>query len=196
MKDDDAAEQARLAERRKQAIHLRVNVGLTWEDIASRLGYADRATAFNDIKRQLKRDQKEITHGLEDLVQQQDIRYDAMRQRAYAIMMSPHPLVQGGKIVTDAEGRPLRDDGPVLQALQTLLRIEKQWAELHGTEASKKLEIALDRRGDLESNLVTEAILAASEALQLPPDQRMRMLEAAAARLEVVDAEIVDGPPM
>jgi hypothetical protein len=192
---DDPAEEARRADRRKQAIHLRVVVGLTWEQVAERLGYSDRSAAYNDVTRQLRRDQQEIRNGLEDLVQQQDIRLDAMRRRAYEILVAPHPLIHNGKIVHDDNGNPLQDSGPALQALLTLLKIEERWSNLHGTDASKKLEIALERRGDLESSIVTEAILAASEALQLPPNQRMKMLEAAAARLDVVDAEVVEGPP-
>jgi hypothetical protein len=110
-------------------------------------------------------------------------------------MLSDHPLIQNGKVVKDDQGRPVKDAGPKLAALQTMLRIEKQWAELHGTEASKKLEIALETRTDLESNLVAEAVLAAAEALGLEPAQRMRALEAAAARLDIVDAEVVSEDP-
>jgi hypothetical protein len=188
------ADHLRLEQRRAKAIHLRCVVGLTWEQIAEQCGYANRSHAHNDITSALKRQARENKISLEEYVEQQDVRLNAMRQRAYAIMVAPAYLVQGGRVVLDDDGNKIRDNGPALAALSTLLRIEERWSNLHGTDASKKLEIALERRTDLESNLVTEAILAAAEALTLPPADRMRMLEAAAARLEVVDAEVIEGP--
>jgi hypothetical protein len=101
-------------------------------------------------------------------------------------------MVQNGVIVKDDQGRPLKDAGPVLAAISTWLRIEKQWSETHGTDASKKLEIALEKRTDLEANLISEAVMAGIEALGLEPAQRMLALEAAAARLEIVDGEVVE----
>lgn len=188
-------DEMRRMERRKQGAHLYVVVGLNWEEVAQAVGYTNGTHASTDINRYLKRLRRDTDKEIEGLVQQQDMRYASYRRRAHSIMVSSHPLVQGGKIVRDDEGRPIQDAGPQLAALQTLLRIEKQWSELHGTEASKKLEIALDRRGDIESNLVAEAVLAAAEALGLEPQQRMRALEAAAERLEVIDAEVVDEAP-
>lgn len=188
-------EQMRTMERRKQAAHLRVVVGLDWESVAKQVGYTNGTHASTDVNRYLKRLRSETNKELEGMVQQSDIRFDAMRRKAYMIMNSDHPLIQQGKIVRDADGVPVRDAGPVLAALNTLLNIEKQWMSLHGTEASKKLEIALEVRGDVESNLVAEAVLAASEALSLDPAQRMLALEAAAARLEVVDAEVISDEP-
>jgi len=191
----DDGDHAAIEQRRQQAIHLKHVVGLNWTQVAERLGYYDGSHARKDVKIALDRALREQDRLLEQMVLKQDIRLDAMRQRAYAIMSADHPLVQGGKIVHDRNGRPLRDVGPVLQALQMLLRIEERWANLHGTDASKKLEIALAHRTELESNLVSEAILAAAEVLDLPPDQRMLALEAAASRLDVVDAEVISSEP-
>jgi hypothetical protein len=185
---------AAIEQRRQQAIHLKHVVGLNWSQVAQRLGYYDASHARRDVKVALDRALREQDRLLEQMVLKQDIRLDAMRQRAYAIMSADHPLVQGGKVVYGRNGKPLQDVGPVLAGLQMLLRIEERWSNLHGTDASKKLEIALEHRTDLESNLVSEAILAAAEALNLPPAQRLLALEAAASRLEVVDAEVVDGP--
>jgi len=188
-------EEMRTMKRRKQAAHLRVVVGLDWEEVARAVGYTNGTHASTDVNRYLKKLRTETDKELEGMVQQSDLRYDAMRRKAYSIMTADHPLVQGGKIITDDDGVPLKDCGPPLAALATLMRIEKQWSELHGTEASKKLEIALETRGDVESNLVAEAVLAAAEALSLEPAQRMLALEAAAARLDVVDAEVISDEP-
>jgi hypothetical protein len=183
---------AAIETRRSQAIHLKHVVGLSWTQVAERLGYYDGSHARKDVKIALERALREQDRLLENMVLKQDIRLDAMRQRAYAIMTANHPLVQGGKVVYDDQGRPIQDVGPMLQALQMLLKIEERWSNLHGTDASKKLQIALEHRSELESNLVSEAILAAAEALDLPPDKRMLALEAAASRLDVVEGEVIE----
>jgi hypothetical protein len=178
----------------KKASHLRVVVGLTWDEVAKATGFNSPQAAQTAVDRHIKKLARETNKELESMVVQSDMRYDAMRKRVHAILVADHPLVQQGTVVRDADGIPLKDAGPVLAAIQSLLRIESQWAALHGIEASKKLEIALTARSDVESNLVAEAVLAAIEALGLEPAQRMLALETAAARLEVVDAEVVDEP--
>lgn len=178
----------------KQAAHLKVVVGLTWDEVAKATGFTSPQGAQMAVDRHIKRLARETSKELEGMVAQSDMRYDAMRKRVHAILVADHPLVQQGTIVKDDQGRPLKDAGPVLAAINSLLRIEGQWSDLHGINASKKLEIALTARADVESNLVAEAVLAGIEALGLEPQLRMQALEAAAARLEIVDAEVVDEP--
>lgn len=178
----------------KQAAHLKVVVGLTWDECAKATGFNSPGACQAAVDRHVKKLRRETEKELEALVQQADMRYDAMRKRVHGVLAADHPLVQNGVIVKDDQGRPLKDAGPTLAALQTWLRIENQWGDLHGIHAGKKLEIALTARADVESNLVAEAVLAAVEALGLEPQQRMLALETAAARLEVVDAEVVDEP--
>jgi len=181
-------------DRIKQAAHLKVVVGLTWDEVAKATGFNSPGACQSAVDHHIKKLARQTSKELEGMVAQSDMRYDAMRKRVHAILVADHPLVQQGTIVRDANGVPLKDAGPVLAAIQSLLRIESQWTDLHGINASKKLEIALTARSDVESNLVAEAVLAAIEALGLEPAQRMLALETAAARLEVVDAEVVDEP--
>lgn len=184
-------------DRIKQAAHLKTVVGLTWDEVAKATHFNSAQACQAAVDRHIKRLARETNKELESLVAQSDMRYDAMRKRVHAILVSDHPLVQQGVIVKDDQGRPLKDSGPVLAAINSLLRIEGQWSDLHGVNAGKKLEIALTARADVESNLVAEAVMAAVEALGLEPQQRMLALEAAADRLHVVDGEViedVDGP--
>src|SRR5882724_4235815 len=164
----------------KQAAHLKVVVGLTWDEVAKATGFNSANAAQVAVDRHIKKLARQTNKELEGMVAQSDMRYDAMRKRVHAILVADHPLVQQGTIVRDANGVPLKDAGPVLAAIQSLLRIESQWSDLHGINASKKLEIALTARSDVESNLVAEAVLAAIEALGLEPAQRMLALETAA----------------
>lgn len=182
-------------EKVKQAAHLKHVVGLTWDETAKATGFSSGSVCQVAVTRHMKKLARETDKELESMVASLDMRYDAMRKRVHSILAADHPLVQNGVIIRDSNGVPLKDAGPQLAALQTWLRIEKQWSETHGTDASKKLEIALEHRGELESNLVAEAVLAAVEALGLEPQQRMLALETAARRLEVVDGEVIDDVP-
>ncbi len=188
---------AMVAKRRTRAIELR-NSGMTWEQVAATVPYLDmhgnpsRAAACADVKRALEQYRAEAQHPIEEMLQLADMRLDDMRQKVYKVIARPHYLVQGGQIVRDDEGRPIRDDGPLLAAIDRLLKIEERWARLHRIEdAAKELKITLERRTDLEAAAVTEAILAGFDAAQLPADQRMRALEAAQTRLSTIDGEVV-----
>lgn len=189
-----ASDEVERLDRIKQAAHLKVVVGLTWDEVAKATGFNSPQAVQAAVNSHIKRLARETNKELESMVAQSDMRYDAMRKRVHAILVADHPLVQQGVIIRDSNGVPLKDAAPVLAAIASLLRIESQWSDLHGINAGKKLEIALTARADVESNLVAEAVLAAVEALGLEPQQRMLALETAAARLEVVDAEIVDEP--
>jgi hypothetical protein len=187
--DDDPL---RRLEKIKNAAHLKYVVGLTWDETAKATDYASPQACQTAVSRHMKRVARETEKELEPMIAQLDMRYDAMRKRVHGVLAADHPLVQNGVIIKDDQGRPLKDAGPVLAAISTWLRIEKQWSETHGTDASKKLEIALEKRTDLEANLISEAVMAGIEALGLEPAQRMLALEAAAARLEIVDGEVVE----
>lgn len=178
-------------ERIKQAAHLKVVVGLTWDETARATGFNTGSACQSAVDRYVKDMARSTEKELETLVEQADMRYDHLRRRAHAILVADHPFVQNGEIIRNDQGVPLQDSGPKLAAINTLLRIESQWGDLHGINASKKLEIALNVRADVESNLVAEAVLAAAEALQLEPQQRMLALEAAARRLDAVDGEVI-----
>jgi len=179
-------------EKIKQAAHLKYVIGLTWDETAKATDFSSPQTCQQAVSRHMKRVARDTEKELEPMIAQLDMRYDAMRKRVHAILAGDHPLVQNGVIVRDDQGRPLKDAGPVLAALNTWLNIEKSWSATHGTDASKKLEIALEKRSDLEANLIAEAVLAGLEAIGVEPAQRMLALEAAARRLDVVDGEVIE----
>jgi hypothetical protein len=181
-------------EKIKQAAHLKHVVGLTWDETAKATGFTSPQVCQTTVSRYMKKVARDTERELEPMIAAIDMRYDAMRKRIHQVLAADHPVVQNGVIIRDDQGRPLKDAGPVLAALNTWLSIEKSWSATHGTDASKKLEIALEKRSDLEANLISEAVMAGIQALGLEPAQRMIALEAAAARLEIVDAEVVEDP--
>jgi hypothetical protein len=187
---------AMVAQRRAKAIELK-NRGLSWQQVAEQVPYLDAegnpsaAFACVDVTRALKQANKELSMGLEEYREAARMRLDGLRRQVFAVLARPHYVMHAGQIARDEDGNPIRDDGPVLAAVDRLLRIEERQAKIDGTDASEKLTIALDRRVDEETTVVVESILAGANAIELEPAQRQRMLEAAGAHLRTLEGEVV-----
>src|SRR6266498_3725610 len=89
----------------KQAAHLKVVVGLTWDEVAKATGFNSPGACQSAVDHHIKKLARETNKELEGMVQQSDMRYDAMRKRVHAILVADHPLVQQGTIVRDAKDR-------------------------------------------------------------------------------------------
>jgi hypothetical protein len=192
---------AYVAKRRTRAIELK-NRGLSWQQVADQMaadypeyldgeGTPSAATACMDVSRALKQANRELALGLEEYREAARMRLDGLRRQVFAVLARPHYVLHAGQIVQGPDGQPMRDDGPVLAAVDRLMRIEERQAKIDGTDASEKLTIALDRRVDEETAVVVEAILAGANAVELEPAQRQRMLEAAGAHLRTVEGEVI-----
>lgn len=192
---------AHVAQRRARAVELK-NRGLTWQQVADQLagaypeyldggGAPSAAFACVDVSRALKQANKELAMGLEEYREAARLRLDGLRRQVFAVLARPHYVLHAGQIVNGPDGQPMKDDGPVLAAVDRLLRIEERQAKIDGTDASEKLTIALDRRVDEETTVVVESILAGANAVELEPAQRQRMLEAAGAHLRTLEGEVV-----
>lgn len=188
---------AMVAQRRARAIELK-NRGLSWQQVAEQMpeyrdseGNPSAAFACVDVTRALQQANKELSMGVEEYREAARMRLDGLRRQVFAVLARPHFVLHAGQIVQDENGNPMRDDGPVLAAVDRLLRIEERQAKIDGTDASEKLTIALDRRVDEETTVVVESILAGANAVDLEPAQRQRMLEAAGAHLRTLEGEVV-----
>lgn len=207
----DNADHAKVEARRWKAVTL-ANRGLTHRMVAEQMmgDYAEglsvtqvQAQVAVDISRALKEYRKRVDHGIEEKLTAATLRLNDIRRQLYRIISTDHYVLHQGEIVKDKEGRPLRDDGPVLAALGQLRALEEQQARLEGTNAREKIDIALERRVDDEATDVVEAILAGFSAVpELEPAVRQRVLEAAGAHLRAIegprgddgiqDAEIIE----
>ncbi|MGW2169941.1 hypothetical protein ACWC1C_05340 [Streptomyces sp. NPDC001705] len=129
--------------------------GLTERAIADRFSLAP-ATVHAIIDRG-RRDL--LTPGAEAMRQMEADRLDDARRRASAVASRVHVVVQGGKVVKDDDGAPVRDDGPVLKANEQLVRISESWRRLFGLDAPEQLSVSLDRRIEAEATDVAEVLL-------------------------------------
>lgn len=129
--------------------------GLTERAIAERYGLAQ--STVHEIIDTGRRDL--LTPGAEALRQMEADRLDDARRAAAAVRARVHYVVQGGKVVKDDDGQPLRDDGPVLKANEQMVRISESWRKLFGLDAPEQLSVSLERRVEEESTDIAEVLL-------------------------------------
>lgn len=102
------------AERDARAAQLRAQ-GWKLTAIAKELGFYDHSTVRQAIKRALR----EIVQGpAEQLLALYMDRLEDIFSRAMEIADDDHVVVSHGRIVTGADGQPLKDNGPTLAAFR------------------------------------------------------------------------------
>jgi hypothetical protein len=135
----------------------------SYDQIAEKLGYADKSGAWRAVRRGLATAVREPTHEaiLLDLDE-----LNRMARGAWTVLGNTHYVVDRGEVVFLNE-EPVLDDGPVLAAIGRLLDIQARRAKLLGLDAPTKSRV----------EVVTEDAV----------DAEIRRLEATMAELEDVD---------
>jgi hypothetical protein len=142
------ARKAEIDQRRARAIQLRIK-GTTWDDIATELGYSGRGEAHNDVKRALEERSKDLADSADELRLIETANLDRLAVEAWKVLERYHPLVQSGKVVVDLSDRPLEDDGPVLAAIDRLLKISARRAALWGLDSPVRVEASGEVRYEI-----------------------------------------------
>ncbi|MFC7817566.1 hypothetical protein ACFUTR_23330 [Streptomyces sp. NPDC057367] len=109
----------------------------TYQEIADRFGYYDRGQAWRGIQ-SAKRDV--ALPAVTKLRQAESEELDSLYLMALEIIERNHVVVSHGRVVCGDDGKPLLDDGPRLQAIQTALRIRDQYQNLNGLKLPAKVE--------------------------------------------------------
>ncbi|MFJ6319693.1 hypothetical protein ACIQJW_26785 [Streptomyces californicus] len=140
------------AERDAEAARLR-SLGWSYPRIAAELGWKTRADAHNAVKRVLKETVREAGDDVRTLELE---RLDRLEAAANEVLEREHVTVSNGRVVVLHEA-PLPDDGPVLAAIDRLLKIQERRARLLGLDAPTKQAITItpERAAALEQ-LVAE----------------------------------------
>ncbi|MFY1595476.1 hypothetical protein [Micromonospora sp. WMMD737] len=139
------AQRVNIAQRRATAVAMRL-AGASYQQIADELGYNSRGAACQDISRALEANLAEQQAAVEVLRETELQRLDILWADAWAVLKREHITVSHGKVVYDErtldrdEPKPLLDDGPVLQAISTLLKIQERRAKYLGLDAPTKVE--------------------------------------------------------
>jgi hypothetical protein len=124
-----------IAERRAKAVQMRIE-GHSLRAIAETCGYKIASNASQDIGRALEQAVAEQTRSVEAYREEELQRLDALMLEAWTILRRDHLTVSHGKVVyDDATGQPILDDGPTLQAIDRVLKIQERRAKLLGLDA-------------------------------------------------------------
>ena len=110
---------------------------LTFKAIGEQFGVTASA-AYKMVQRAIDDIPKEATA---ELVAMEIAKIDYLERKAYEVMERHHVVVsQGGKVVYDGETK-IQDDGPVLQAINTLAKLGERRAKLLGLNAPTRTEL-------------------------------------------------------
>ncbi|WP_329592139.1 hypothetical protein OG195_27320 [Streptomyces sp. NBC_01362] len=140
------------AEREAEAARLR-SLGWTYQRIADTLGWANKGDAHHAVSKVLRDTVQEAGDDLRSL---ELTRLDALYVAATEVLEREHVTVSNGRVV-DLHGAPIPDDGPVLAAIDRLLKIQERRARLLGLDAPVKRDISLtDERAAAIEALVEE----------------------------------------
>lgn len=126
------------AQRAAQAAELR-SKGWTYSRIAAEVGYTHRADAYNAVKKVLEETVREAGENVRALELE---RLDRLEAAANEVLEREHVTVSNGRVVVLNE-TPLPDDGPVLAAIDRLLKIQERRAKLLGLDAPTKQAITI-----------------------------------------------------
>ncbi|WP_413102228.1 helix-turn-helix domain-containing protein [Streptomyces sp. Inha503] len=124
------------ATRDAEAARLRAR-GMTYRTIAAELGM-DVHSVHDAVKRALK---EIVQEPAEDVRRMELERLDFLYEKAIEVLEREHVTVSQGKIIYQGDA-PLLDDGPVLQAIDRLLRIQERRAKLLGLDAATKTQVS------------------------------------------------------
>lgn len=128
--------QPETVERDAQALALRAR-GKTYAQIAQALGYADKGAAYKAVQRGLSTPLQEPAAELRALEVE---RLDRMTEAVWGVLENEHLTVSHGRVVMH-DGKPLADDGPVLAAVDRLLRIAERRAKLLGLDSPTQARV-------------------------------------------------------
>ena len=126
------------AERDAECARLRAR-DHTYQQIADATGFTSASGARFAVERALART---ITEPGEELRRIELMKLDALARAAWRVLEARHYLVSQGRLIRLEDGAPpLEDDGPVLQAIDRLLKISERRSKLLGLDSPVRMEV-------------------------------------------------------
>ncbi|WP_433434953.1 hypothetical protein [Nonomuraea sp. CA-141351] len=127
----------------------------------------DVHTAYEAVQRGLRNTLQEPADEVRRLELE---RLDELAQKAREVMRATHYLVSQGRVVRLTRGgMPLEDDGPVLQAIDRLLRIQERRARLLGLDCPQRVGIDAQNPGEEIRGLIAALVTGGDEDLDDEP---------------------------
>lgn len=164
------AQSVGIAERRAKAVDMRM-AGSSYKAISDELGYKTASAACQDVSRALEQAVADQTRSVEAYREEELQRLDLLLVEAWTILKRAHITVSHGRIIKDDFDEPILDDGPTLQAIDRILKIQERRSKFLGLDAPTKVEaITVDAIDDAIAKLVAE--LEADQAGEASPAPR------------------------
>lgn len=151
--------------RRGQALQMRLD-GAKYEEIVAKLGYASRGAAVADIQRALVLTVQEPADEVRALELQ---RLDMLWQTVLEVLRSHHVVVSQGRVVFLNE-EPILDHGPILAAVDRLLKIQERRAKYLGLDSARQLEVVTLDAIDQQIRTLNEELERAARAGEIDAD--------------------------
>jgi hypothetical protein len=124
------------AERRAEAARLRSR-GYTYRQIATALN-TDVRNAYDYVREAM---QAVVREAAEDAIAFELDRLDQAHRKALAVLEREHITVSNGRVV-ELDGQPLPDDGPILSAIDRIVKISESRRKLLGLDQPAKTQIS------------------------------------------------------
>jgi predicted transcriptional regulator len=163
---------AERAVKAQRALELRV-AGLSLAQIGAELGVTEKSASRYVCDALTKLSEQSLADA-EQLRTLELERLDRLQRAAELVLSRNHVHVSGGKVIVD-EGHKLIDDGPVLHAIDRLLRIGERRAKLLGIDAPAKLEHSGPDGGPIKTE---------TRDLSHLSDEELKALDGILAKLE------------
>lgn len=119
--------------------------GWEYQQIADALGLSSKSAAFEAVTRGRRTPDAEREQRAAELREMLRERLELLTEAATQVLERKHVTVSHGKVIVvkdEETGKevPLLDDGPVLQAIDRLLRINESYRKLDGLDQPTKVE--------------------------------------------------------
>lgn len=134
---EGAERQARAAELRSQGLSYR-KIAATMADEGSAGALYNVKTAFEDVRTAMA---AVVQESAEAAVQFELDRLDLLHRKAMEVLKRHHIAVSNGRVVV-VGGEPLQDDGPVLAAIDRVVKISESRRRLLGLDQPAKTQVS------------------------------------------------------
>ncbi|MFD5697456.1 hypothetical protein [Streptomyces lasiicapitis] len=115
------------------------NPEMTYQQIADAVGYSNKSDAWRAIQ---KCRQAVIQKAGAELIAAEAAQLDDLFVSALEVLERDHLVVSHGKVVVDADGTPLLDDGPKLAAIREMRQIRESYRRLHGLDQPTQVAVS------------------------------------------------------
>lgn len=127
---------AEIAARGMRVVELKME-GKTFQEIADELGVSI-GTVHADFNRSID---KVVEPAVTEYRARQGAELTTMKETVLDVIRRRHVAISDGRIVHDAAGDPIADDGPLLAAVDRLVKIQDREAKLYGLDARPEVQI-------------------------------------------------------